>query len=265
MIERGAPRSEAHLGLMLDEYLAGGRSARRGRSSSSSTRSGCARPGPSVRRRARDGDVGQTRRGGGDHRPAGRRPARPRAGAGLGGPRPARRRATTPQAWSLFRRMRARGSTPAVTPPRAARRRAPAPRGEGLGRVVRPRCSGGHRIPDGPGPRSSACSSGSDSSTVRSRSSRRSSAPRRRGGGRRPGTTSAGAAPGARGKGRVADVLARSPSARRGRAAPRPPAQRRARRARRGRTTSRPRGPRPSACGPTPACRPARTSRRSST
>jgi pentatricopeptide repeat protein len=151
MIERGAPRTEAHLGLMLDEYLAA-RSLRKARAIIEQLDGLGVRLDP-----ARQYDVALATATSGSAAEAvaiidrlvadQRDPSPAQASAVLDLLVGARR---TPQAWSLFRRMRARSQHPSrdailALLSDALQRRA----AKDAVAVVQALHAGGHRIPEG--------------------------------------------------------------------------------------------------------------------
>ena len=151
MIERGAPRTEAHLGLMLDEYLAG-RSLRKARAIIEQLDALGVSIDP-----IRQYDVALATAASGSAGEAigivdrlvseQRDPSPAQASAVLDLMLGARR---TPQAWSLFRRMRARDQHPSreallTLLTDALQRRA----AKDSVAVVRSLLAAGHRIPDG--------------------------------------------------------------------------------------------------------------------
>ena len=151
MIERGAPRTEVHLGLMLDEYLAG-RSLRKARAIIEQLDALGVRIDPT-----RQYDVALATAASGSASEAiaivdrlvgeQRDPAPAQASAVLDLMLGARR---TPQAWSLFRRMRARDQHPSreallTLLAEALQRRA----AKDSVAVVRSLLAARHRLPDG--------------------------------------------------------------------------------------------------------------------
>jgi pentatricopeptide repeat protein len=151
MIERGAPRTEAHLGLMLDEYLAG-RSLRKARAIIEQLDALGVRLDP-----VRQYDVALATATSGslaeaiviiDRLVADQRDPAPTQSSAVLDLLLASHR--TPQAWSLFRRMRARGQHPSrdallALLADAVQRRAAKDSVAAVGSLL----EAGHRIPDG--------------------------------------------------------------------------------------------------------------------